>query len=505
MPATTSQGLQQLSVEMETSETESAKGSIESECDVPGSSNVHSAVAGTSANENVNGKTEEENDQLMEKLMRINASQFRMENLTDDEIENHFHHLYLAFNNSKVTVKKRLEAHQRQRDLAETNVSKELEQLKVMMKSAIAISQNGNNLQKKQMATSLQQQLDILQQMVQKLSSRAEIFGAAEQEEKMCKAAEIMVQYVCNTKKKEIKLQKELEETKRVMDRASALGLGHHAKSILSHRESNGGSGSGNVPNLGRRRASLCVVPRSFTAGSGAAAGGIQHLPLACTCRQTMEEGDQLLKTKLRCPLHSGSNKRRSISVFYPPNINQLKQESKSSHSNSPISITKVQEEIDIGGNRNESQRHAQPSENGDEKLWTPITNSNDECHLQSLIITENVEDNCDDSESCVDDEFHGHSEDLSLDNSTEDDHDDLNFDDDDVKCQPQCIESQWMEFVALVKNFRTKKRSDSIREVAMWWKRSTDAVQLIRYVVSGFLVIMAITFIILSFIRSND
>ncbi|XP_076330773.1 uncharacterized protein LOC143236391 [Tachypleus tridentatus] len=198
---------------IETSETESAKGSasgsMESEAaDLPGLDIVVPPIATSdSAFPSIP-------DSFLRRVGLHKDCPYSNEQLSEQEVESKFGSLSLAFKTDKLTLSKRLELHQRQRNTAEKNIENEIKALK---ESLNVISQLSANHQVRELITSIKQEVDVLQQSTSRVSCRAEVFGAVQQEERVNRAFDIMVMYVENMKRLYEKEHHELEETRRLL------------------------------------------------------------------------------------------------------------------------------------------------------------------------------------------------------------------------------------------------------------------------------------------------
>ncbi|XP_022238051.1 uncharacterized protein LOC106478689 [Limulus polyphemus] len=198
---------------METSETESAKGSasgsMESEAaDLPG---LDIVIPPTATSDSAFPSIP---DSFLRRIGLHKDCPYSNEQLTEQEVESKFGSLSLAFKTDKLTLSKRLELHQRQRNTAEKNIENEIKALK---ESLNVISQLSTNHQVRELITSIKQQVDVLQQSTSRVSCRAEVYGAVQQEERVNRAFDVMVMYVENMKRIYEKEHHELEETRRLL------------------------------------------------------------------------------------------------------------------------------------------------------------------------------------------------------------------------------------------------------------------------------------------------
>ena len=68
--------------------------------------------------------------QILQQIFTDSTTFFSAENLSDQDIENKFSSLSLAFKTDRITLSERLELQHRQRDIAERNAEDEIRQLK---------------------------------------------------------------------------------------------------------------------------------------------------------------------------------------------------------------------------------------------------------------------------------------------------------------------------------------------------------------------------------------
>ncbi|KFM69508.1 Lymphoid-restricted membrane protein, partial [Stegodyphus mimosarum] len=135
-------------------------------------------------------------------------------NLNEPDIEEKFARLSLAFKTDKFTLGKRLELQARQRDIAEKNIEVEL---KALRESLNALNQLCTESDMREVITKTQQHVDIVQQATMRMSSRAETYGAVQQEQRLNCAFETMLNYVEHLKLLYDKEHMELEEYRRLL------------------------------------------------------------------------------------------------------------------------------------------------------------------------------------------------------------------------------------------------------------------------------------------------
>lgn len=136
------------------------------------------------------------------------------ENLSEQDIENKFSSLSLAFKTDRVSLQERHELQLRQRDIAERNVEEEIRQLKSSIRSLNRVCQDSET---RDVLHRVEKQIAVLHQSTGRVSSSSEQYGAVQQEARVATAIEIMLLHVDNLKRSYEKEHTELEETRRVL------------------------------------------------------------------------------------------------------------------------------------------------------------------------------------------------------------------------------------------------------------------------------------------------
>ncbi|XP_006027405.1 lymphoid-restricted membrane protein-like isoform X3 [Alligator sinensis] len=185
-------------------------------------------------------------------------------NLSDDgspnekEVEAEFLRLSLGFKCDLFTLDKRVRLEERSRDLAEENLKKEITNGLKLLELLAPLCDEDNQAQ--EIIKKLEKCLQSLSQYVTRVASRAEMLGAINQENRVSKAVEVMIQHVENLKRMYTKEHAELEELKQVLlqnERSfSSLGDGDESanKSLPS---------SLNYKPSSLRRVSIATLPKS--------------------------------------------------------------------------------------------------------------------------------------------------------------------------------------------------------------------------------------------------
>ncbi|XP_049512235.1 uncharacterized protein LOC119465371 isoform X3 [Dermacentor silvarum] len=141
---------------LERPETESAQGSLEGLEAFPSFSDVVLASQGVS-------KDSPGSDQL-----------------TEEEIENKFTTLSLGFKTDRLTLTKRLELHQRHRDIAEGNIQAELNAIRDLAQTLDSLCTDDERV--REVVAQIRNHVDVIQQSTDRVSSQAEVYGAVQQD-----------------------------------------------------------------------------------------------------------------------------------------------------------------------------------------------------------------------------------------------------------------------------------------------------------------------------------
>ncbi|XP_059508065.1 inositol 1,4,5-triphosphate receptor associated 1 isoform X6 [Stegostoma tigrinum] len=199
-------------------------------------------------------------DSLLRKLKVHRSLPGGLPPLTEKEVENTFIQLSLAFKNDSYTLEARLGLAERERNLAEENTEKELENFKAEMKSSTSLWIHSDQRDAQQR---LLETITVLQRLAVRLSGRAEMVGAVRQEKRMSKATEVMMQYVENLKRMYEKDHAELTEFKKLANQNSNRTYGPYGDSSDDGVPRTARSMSLTLgKTVPRRRVSVAVVPK---------------------------------------------------------------------------------------------------------------------------------------------------------------------------------------------------------------------------------------------------
>ncbi|XP_078091409.1 inositol 1,4,5-triphosphate receptor associated 2-like [Mustelus asterias] len=209
---------------------------------------------------------------------------------TEQEVEAEFLRFSLAFKCDMFTLDKRLRLEERSRDLAETNLKKEIEKCQQMLQTVKSLCEEEQSLEAFE---KLEKSLTMLMQITSRVASRAEMLGAIHQETRVSKAVEVMIQYVENLKRMYVKEHTELEEMKQLLlqnNKASSL-FGENRDELRSKKFLP-------VQTFGKnaaRRVSIAAIPRS----TGGPLFDLSKLKEADEGRRRSEGDQDKLRNKL--------------------------------------------------------------------------------------------------------------------------------------------------------------------------------------------------------------
>ncbi|XP_057627468.1 inositol 1,4,5-triphosphate receptor associated 2 isoform X1 [Chionomys nivalis] len=134
---------------------------------------------------------------------------------SEKEVEAEFLRLSLGLKCDWFTLEKRVKLEERSRDLAEENLKKEITNCLKLLESLAPLCDDDNQAQ--EIIKKLEKSITFLSQCAMRVASRAEMLGAINQESRVSKAVEVMIQHVENLKRMYAKEHTELEELKQVL------------------------------------------------------------------------------------------------------------------------------------------------------------------------------------------------------------------------------------------------------------------------------------------------
>ncbi|NP_001353477.1 inositol 1,4,5-triphosphate receptor associated 2 isoform b [Homo sapiens] len=145
----------------------------------------------------------------------VNLRQSENTSANEKEVEAEFLRLSLGFKCDWFTLEKRVKLEERSRDLAEENLKKEITNCLKLLESLTPLCEDDNQAQ--EIIKKLEKSIKFLSQCAARVASRAEMLGAINQESRVSKAVEVMIQHVENLKRMYAKEHAELEELKQVL------------------------------------------------------------------------------------------------------------------------------------------------------------------------------------------------------------------------------------------------------------------------------------------------
>uniref|UniRef100_A0A6I8NEK9 Lymphoid restricted membrane protein n=2 Tax=Ornithorhynchus anatinus TaxID=9258 RepID=A0A6I8NEK9_ORNAN len=191
----------------------------------------------------------------------------------DKEVEAEFLRLSLGFKCDRFTLEKRVKVEERSRDLAEENLKKEITNCLQLLQSLIPLCEDDNQAQ--EIIKKLEKSLNFLSQYTARVSGKAEMLGAINQESRVSKAVEVMIQHVENLKRMYAKEHAELEELKQLLIRNErSFGALEDDDDCQTKKR----SASLNSKPASLRRVSIATLPRNI--GNTGAGLGLAQLPL---------------------------------------------------------------------------------------------------------------------------------------------------------------------------------------------------------------------------------
>uniref|UniRef100_A0A2C9KIJ1 Uncharacterized protein n=1 Tax=Biomphalaria glabrata TaxID=6526 RepID=A0A2C9KIJ1_BIOGL len=160
-------------------------------------------------------------------------SEVSVDQLPQKELESKFISLSLAFKTDKFTLQQRVKVQERSRDLAEQNVDSEIKSFRELLES---LYEQVSEPQARTIVQKLRQNIDVLEQTAARVSSRAEVYGAVQQEQRMCQALEVMVLYTENLKRIREREESELLEARKVLSERTVNGYSVDTDSTSGRR-----------------------------------------------------------------------------------------------------------------------------------------------------------------------------------------------------------------------------------------------------------------------------
>uniref|UniRef100_A0A0B6ZHL4 Lymphoid-restricted membrane protein n=1 Tax=Arion vulgaris TaxID=1028688 RepID=A0A0B6ZHL4_9EUPU len=312
------------------------------------------------------------------------ADDVSVEQLPEKDIESKFVSLSLAFKTDKITLDQRVSVQERSRDLAEKNVDTELQDLRENVES---LSELVADAQVRSVLQKIKQHINVLEQFAAKVSSRAEVYGAVQQERRMCKAMEVMVLYTENLRRIREKEESELREARKLLNERCGNGFRVDSDSG-SNRRSMSVCGLNAVGRPMRRRSEV-ALPR-IIGGVGSPSmtqtANLEHvLPfskssfISAISRKSTEGEDP--KSRFQSAVASTTMQHVVTSTMRKCSVEKQRSTSLSSVSSLSPPLIPTSEELQFTSSSSLSVNNEQEnlSESQSDKLQMVITNSQEE------------------------------------------------------------------------------------------------------------------------------
>lgn len=145
----------------------------------------------------------------------VNFQQSENTSASEKEVEAEFLRLSLGLKCDWFTLEKRVKLEERSRDLAEENLKKEITNCLKLLESLMPLCEEDTQAQ--EIIKKLEKSIMLLSQCTTRVASRAEMLGAINQESRVSRAVEVMIQHVENLKRMYAKEHAELEELKQAL------------------------------------------------------------------------------------------------------------------------------------------------------------------------------------------------------------------------------------------------------------------------------------------------
>jgi len=151
-------------------------------------------------------------DSVLEKLGLLGENP--RERMNEEELEQKFVALALAFTIDAATIKDRCERQRRYRDQTENNLYTEIDRL---IEKATCIQPLCVNKDSAELLTGLLAQIDVIIRASSHAAISAERFGAVQHEERLAEAVNLMINHVTLLKQQRDSTRKQLQYTKKVL------------------------------------------------------------------------------------------------------------------------------------------------------------------------------------------------------------------------------------------------------------------------------------------------
>nr|XP_023030488.1 uncharacterized protein LOC111518303 [Leptinotarsa decemlineata] len=176
--------------------------------------------------------------------------------LSEEELEQKFTSLALAFTIDATTVKDRYERQRRCRDQTEMNLSKEIERLKEKLSLMQPLC---TDCEKAELLASIMTKIDVLMKATSLVAMAAERFGSVQHEERLTESASLMVTHVQMLKQQRDAARKQLQYTKNVLQNESG-----NSSSSTNWQQKCPPDNRNASKTMGKRRASIATITQQI-------------------------------------------------------------------------------------------------------------------------------------------------------------------------------------------------------------------------------------------------
>lgn len=195
------------------------------------------------------------------------------ERLTDEEIEQKFQLLTLAFAIDAVTLGDRLERQQRQRDQAEDNLTREVTKF---IQAVHRLNPLCVDAETTELVTSLLSHLDLIVQATHRISTSAEVFGSVQLEWRISDSVNMMIAHLRNVIQQRDTTRRQLQCTKHMLQETANSGIGDPLAMSTPRRSTlNNITAPVSGRAMTRRRASIATIPRPLDSPSASGPAGL--------------------------------------------------------------------------------------------------------------------------------------------------------------------------------------------------------------------------------------
>uniref|UniRef100_A0A6P7F8S0 Lymphoid-restricted membrane protein-like isoform X1 n=1 Tax=Diabrotica virgifera virgifera TaxID=50390 RepID=A0A6P7F8S0_DIAVI len=177
------------------------------------------------------------------------------EHMNEEELEQKFTSLALAFTIDATTIKDRCERQRRSRDQTENNLTKEIEKLREKLTFMQPLCKDYETAE---IFSTIMTQLDIIMNAASLASMSAERFGSVQHEERLTESVGLMVSHVQMLKQQRDATRRQLQYTKRVLQN-SADSPTRGINSLPSNNHQLASPTSPGLKIISKRRASIAT------------------------------------------------------------------------------------------------------------------------------------------------------------------------------------------------------------------------------------------------------